>query len=276
MSKGWFVTGASRGFGRIWTEAALARGDRVVATARDAASLTELVDANPDTALAIRLDVTDRAGAFDAAAAAREFLGRIDVVVNNAGFGLFGMVEEITEQQARQQIETNVFGALWVTQAVLPILREQGSGHILQVSSIGGVHAFPGLGLYHASKWALEGFSQSLAAEVAEFGIHVTLIEPTGYATDWAFGSAVRSEPIPDYDDFRERALAARAKVVADRGDPAATAPVILELVDMADPPLRLFLGEGPHDMIKVEYAARLAEWEQYDELSRSAHRLPS
>jgi len=276
MSKGWFVTGASRGFGRIWTEAALARGDRVVATARDAASLTELVDANPDTALAIRLDVTDRAGAFDAAAAAREFLGRIDVVVNNAGFGLFGMVEEITEQQARQQIETNVFGALWVTQAVLPILREQGSGHILQVSSIGGVHAFPGLGLYHASKWALEGFSQSLAAEVAEFGIHVTLIEPTGYATDWAFGSAVRSEPIPDYDDFRERALAARAKVVADRGDPAATAPVILELIDMADPPLRLFLGEGPHDMIKVEYAARLAEWEQYDELSRSAHRLPS
>jgi len=159
---------------------------------------------------------------------------------------------------------------------VLPILREQGSGHILQVSSIGGVHAFPGLGLYHASKWALEGFSQSLAAEVAEFGIHVTLIEPTGYATDWAFGSAVRSEPIPDYDDFRERALAARAKVVADRGDPAATAPVILELIDMADPPLRLFLGEGPHDMIKVEYAARLAEWEQYDELSRSAHRLPS
>lgn len=276
MSKGWFVTGASRGFGRIWTEAALARGDRVVATARDASSLTELVDAYPDTALAIRLDVTDRAGAFDAAAAAREFLGRIDVVVNNAGFGLFGMVEEITEQQARQQIETNVFGALWVTQAVLPILREQGSGHILQVSSIGGVHAFPGLGLYHASKWALEGFSQSLAAEVAEFGIHVTLIEPTGYATDWAFGSAVRSEPIPDYEDFRERALAARAKVVADRGDPAATAPVILELVDMADPPLRLFLGEGPHDMIKVEYAARLAEWEQYDELSRSAHRLPS
>jgi len=276
MSKGWFVTGASRGFGRIWTEAALARGDRVVATARDASSLTELVDAYPDTALAIRLDVTDRAGAFDAAAAAREFLGRIDVVVNNAGFGLFGMVEEITEQQARQQIETNVFGALWVTQAVLPNLREQGSGHILQVSSIGGVHAFPGLGLYHASKWALEGFSQSLAAEVAEFGIHVTLIEPTGYATDWAFGSAVRSEPIPDYEDFRERALAARAKVVADRGDPAATAPVILELVDMADPPLRLFLGEGPHDMIKVEYAARLAEWEQYDELSRSAHRLPS
>jgi NAD(P)-dependent dehydrogenase (short-subunit alcohol dehydrogenase family) len=275
MSKGWFVTGASRGFGRIWVEAALARGDRVVATARDEASLADLVAAYPETALALRLDVTERAAVFAAVSAAHEFLGTIDVVVNNAGFGLFGMIEEITEEQARQQIETNVFGALWVTQAVLPILRAQGSGHILQVSSIGGVHAFPGLGLYHASKWALEGFSQALAAEGAGFGIHVTLVEPTGYATDWAFGSAMRAEPNPVYDEFREQILAARAKVVADRGDPAATAPVILELVDMPNPPLRLFLGEGPHEMIKVEYAARLAEWEQHDELSRSAHRLP-
>jgi NAD(P)-dependent dehydrogenase (short-subunit alcohol dehydrogenase family) len=274
MSKGWFVTGASRGFGRIWTEAALARGDRVVATARDASVLQDLVAIYPDTALAVALDVTDRSAVLDAVGGAHEFLGSIDIVVNNAGFGLFGMVEEITEDQARQQFETNVFGALWVTQAVLPILRAQRSGHILQVSSIGGVQAFPGLGLYNASKWALEAFSQSLAAEVADFGLKVTLIEPTGYATDWAFGSAVRAEPVSAYDDFRERALAARAKVVADRGDPAATAPVVLELVDMVDPPLRLFLGEGPNEMIKVEYAARLAEWEQYDELSRSAHRL--
>jgi NAD(P)-dependent dehydrogenase (short-subunit alcohol dehydrogenase family) len=183
-------------------------------------------------------------------------------------------VEEISEEQARQQVETNVFGALWVTQAALPLLREQGSGRILQVSSIGGVHAFPGLGLYHASKWALEGFSQSLAAEARQFGIFVTLVEPTGYSTDWAFGSAMRADPIAAYDEFRERSLAARAKVVADRGDPLATAPVILELADMPDPPLRLFLGEGPHTMIKAEYAARLAEWEAYDDLSRSAHRI--
>jgi NAD(P)-dependent dehydrogenase (short-subunit alcohol dehydrogenase family) len=273
MSKGWFVTGASRGFGRIWTEAALARGDRVVATARDVATLADFAADYPDSVLPVRLDVTDRVAVNAAVARADEYLDSLDVVVNNAGFGLFGMVEEVSEEQARQQIETNVFGALWVTQAVLPILRSQGSGRILQVSSIGGVHAFPGLGLYHASKWALEGFSQALAAEVAEFGIRVTLIEPTGYATDWAFGSAMRAEPLTAYDGVRERALAARAKVVADRGEPEATAPVILELVDMDDPPLRLFLGEGPHDMIKVEYAARLAEWERYDALSRSAHR---
>ena len=275
MSKGWFVTGSSRGFGRVWVEAALDRGDRVVATARDAAALTGLERDYPGQIHVMDLDVTDREAAFDVIGRAQRFLKTIDVVVNNAGYGLFGMVEEISEEQARAQFETNVFGALWVTQAVLPIMRAQGSGHIIQVSSIGGVHAFPGLGLYNASKWALEGFSQALAAEVADFGIRVTLVEPTGYATDWAFTSAIRVEGLPAYDAFREAALAARAKVIADRGDPLATAPVMLELVDMPNPPLRLFLGEGPHDMIKAEYAKRLAEWEQFDALSRSAHRLP-
>lgn len=274
--KGWFITGASRGFGRIWAQAAAERGDHVVATARDAAALDDLVAAFPDRIHALALDVTDRDAAFAALPQARDLLGSLDVVVNNAGFGLFGMVEEVTEAQARQQMETNVFGALWVTQAALPILREQGSGHLIQVSSIGGVQSFPGLGLYNASKWALEAFSQALAAEVAHFGIHVTLVEPTGYATDWAFGSAMRADGLPAYEDFREKALAARAKVVADRGDPQATAPVILALVDMADPPLRLFLGEGPYPMIQAEYAERLAEWDRHDELSRSAHRLPS
>lgn len=275
MSKGWLVTGSSRGFGRMWVEAALERGDRVVATARDASALTALERDYPGQVHAMDLDVTDRAAVADVVERARHFLKAIDVVVNNAGYGLFGMVEEISEEQARQQFETNVFGALWMTQAVLPIMREQRSGHIVQVSSIGGVQAFPGLGLYNASKWALEGLSQALAAEVADFGIKVTLVEPTGYATDWAFSSAIRVEGLPAYDSFREAAVAARAKVIADRGDPKATAPVILELVDMDNPPLRLFLGEGPHDMIKVEYAKRLAEWEAYDALSRSAHRLP-
>jgi len=274
MSKGWFITGASRGLGRIWATAAAERGDHVVATARDVATLADLLVQYPDRLHALPLDVTDREAAFAAVASAKEILGSLDVVVNNAGFGLFGVIEEVTEEQARQQIETNVFGALWVTQAALPIMREQRSGHLLQVSSIGGVHAFPGLGLYHASKWALEGLSQALAAEVAAFGIHVTLIEPTGYATDWAFGSAVRAEENPAYAELREQVMAARAKVVADRGNPAATAPVILQLVDMDNPPLRLFLGEGPHEMIVAEYSKRLAEWDQYDELSRSAHRL--
>jgi NAD(P)-dependent dehydrogenase (short-subunit alcohol dehydrogenase family) len=276
MTKGWFVTGASRGFGRVWTQAALERGDRVAATARDVSVLDDLVAGFPGQVLALPLDVTDEAAVPAALEAAHAFLGSVDVVVNNAGFGLFGMVEEVSEDQIRQQFETNVFGALWVTRAALPIMREQGSGRIIQVSSIGGVQAFPGLGIYNASKWALEGFSQALAAEVADFGIRVTLVEPTGYATDWAFGSAVRAEGLPAYDGVREKALASRARLAADRGDPLATVPVILALVDMDDPPLRLFLGEGPHDMIRAEYGRRLDEWARFDELSRSAHRLPS
>ena len=183
---------------------------------------------------------------------ARAFLGSIDVVVNNAGYGLFGMLEEITEEQAREQFETNVFGALWVTQAVLPVMREQGSGHLVQVSSIGGVQAFPGLSLYNASKWALEGFSQALSREVSAMGIHVTLVEPTAYATDWAFSSAVRAEELAAYDPVREAVLAARARIVGDRGDPAATAPAILAIVDMDEPPLRFFLGDGPHEGIQI------------------------
>ncbi|MBK9739534.1 MAG: SDR family oxidoreductase [Actinobacteria bacterium] len=272
MSKGWFVTGSSRGLGRVWVEAALERGDRVVATARDVRALDDLVARYGAAILPLPLDVTDKDAAIDSMARAHDFLGSLDVVVNNAGYGLFGMVEEVSEEQARAQLETNVFGALWVTQAALPYLREQGSGHILQVSSIGGVHAFPGLGLYHASKWALEGFSQSLAQEMRPFGIHVTLIEPTGYSTDWAFGSAVRAEPIAAYDELRESMLQARAKVVADRGNPTATADAVLAIVDMDEPPLRLFLGKGPLDMIRVEYAQRLETWEAFDELSRAAH----
>lgn len=275
MAKGWLITGASRGFGRVWARAALERGDSVVLTARDVTAVQDLVDAYPDTALGVAMDVTDRAAVTEGVAAAVAFLPSLDVVVNNAGYGLFGMVEEVTEEQARQQLETNVFGALWVTQAVLPTMREQGSGHIIQVSSIGGVHAFPGLGLYHASKWALEAFSQSLAREVAGMGIHVTLVEPTGYATDWAFSSAVRAEPLAAYDEIRDALNASRAKLAENRGDPEATAEAILTIVDLDEPPLRFFLGEGPHDMIRAEYAARLDEWAQYEGLSRAAHRFP-
>src|SRR3954447_4191994 len=153
MSKVWFITGTSKGFGRIWAEAALERGDRVVATARNADTLTPLVDGYGDNVLALALDVQDKAAIDAAVERAHERFGRLDVVVNNAGYGLFGTIEEVTEQQARDQIETNLFGALWVTKAVLPILRAQGAGHIIQVSTIGGVNAFPGLGMYHASKW---------------------------------------------------------------------------------------------------------------------------
>ena len=162
----WFITGTSKGFGHIWAEAALARGDKVVATARKVASLDAFVARYGSNVLALALDVTDEGGVTSAVKQGQAHFGRLDVIVNNAGYGLFGTIEEVTPAEARAQMETNLFGALWVTKAVLPILREQRSGHIIQVSSIAGVDAFPTLGLYHASKWALEGFSQALAAEV--------------------------------------------------------------------------------------------------------------
>jgi NAD(P)-dependent dehydrogenase (short-subunit alcohol dehydrogenase family) len=271
-SKVWFITGTSKGFGRVWAEAALARGDRVAATARDVKRLAPLVERYGDQVSAIALDVTDKAAVAAAITEAHTRFGRLDVVINNAGYGLFGAIEEVTEEQARAQIETNLFGPLWVTKAALPILREQGSGHIIQVSSIGGVNAFPTLGLYHASKWGLEAFSQSLAAEVKPFGIHVTIIEPTGYSTDWSGPSSVQAEHNPAYDGIREARAKAFAERMGERGDPQATGPAILAVVDAEEPPLRTFFGAGTLDMIRAEYESRLAVWEQWDGLANAAH----
>lgn len=268
MTKTWFITGTSKGFGRIWAEAALERGDHVAATARDVSALDALVATYGDRVLPIELDVTDREADFAAVARAHAHFGSLDIVVNNAGYGLFGTIEEITEQQARDQIETNVFGALWVTQAAIPFLREQGSGHILQVSSIGGISAFPNLGIYNASKWALEGFSQALAAEVAPFGISVTIIEPTAYGTDWAGPSAVHADPLPAYEPLRE-ARKSRPPMVS--GDPQATAEAILAVVDAQEPPLRLFLGKAPIHIATADYERRIADWAAWQDVSDKA-----
>jgi NAD(P)-dependent dehydrogenase (short-subunit alcohol dehydrogenase family) len=265
----WFITGTSRGFGREWAEAALARGERVAGTARDLASVQPLVDAYPDTFLALQLDVADHDADFAAVRTAAEHFGRLDVIVNNAGYGQFGMIEELSEQEVRAQLETNTFGALWITQAALPYLREQGSGHILQVSSIGGISAFPNIGIYNASKWALEGFSQALAQEVAEFGIHVTIIEPGGFTTDWGGASAKHAAPIAAYDAGRERRAQARRGMGGY--DPKDTSAAILAVVDSDEPPLRLFLGAHPLDMAKADYAGRIAEWEKWDAVSVAA-----
>jgi NAD(P)-dependent dehydrogenase (short-subunit alcohol dehydrogenase family) len=267
MSKTWFITGASKGFGREWTEAALDRGDRVAAISRSAGAFDDLITKHPDAILPIQLDVTDREAVFKAVRQAIDHFGALDVVVNNAGYGLFGMVEELTEQQTRDQIDVNLYGPLWVTQAVLPHLRERGSGHIIQVSSIAGVFSLPGLGVYHASKFGLEGFTASLAAEVKDFGIKVTLVEPAGYATDWAGPSAVHAERSPVYDDFR----AAMARPSGRRGDPKATREAILKVVDAEQPPLRIFFGDGPLTVITKEYEARLDEWRRWDDVSRAA-----
>jgi NAD(P)-dependent dehydrogenase (short-subunit alcohol dehydrogenase family) len=269
--KTWFITGTSRGFGREWAIAALERGDKVAATARDVSSLEDLVAKYREAIVPIRLNVTDRGACFAAVKLARDSFGRLDVVVNNAGYGQFGMVEEISEPEIRAQLETNLLGALWVTQAALPWLRDQGSGHIIQVSSIGGISAFMNTGAYHASKWGLEGLSQSLAQEVAGFGIKVTLIEPGGYATDWAGSSARHATPMPAYDGVREQAARQRAGRIPAPGDPAATRDAVLRLVDAPNPPLRLFLGEMPLSVATTDYASRLATWREWQPVAAAA-----
>jgi len=270
--KTWFITGCSRGFGREWAMAALERGDRVAATARDLSTLDDLVTKYGDAVLPLQLDVTDRDADFAAVVRAHAHFGRLDIVVNNAGYGQFGFVEELSEQDFRDQMETNVFGAMWVTQAALPLLREQGSGHIVQVSSIGGISAFPNIGAYHASKWALEGFSQALAQEVAEFGIHVTLVEPGGFATDWAGPSSRHADPLPAYDEARRRADEWRqTRNSAGPGDPTASARAILEVVDADEPPLRVFFGLTPLGTARADYEARLANWEKWQRVAELA-----
>jgi len=269
--KVWFITGTSRGFGREWAIAALERGDQVAATARNTATLADLVDKYGDAVVPIQLDVTDRDADFAAVKQARDHFGRLDIVVNNAGYGQFGFVEEVSEQDARDQIETNVFGALWVTQAALPYLRDQRSGHIIQVSSIGGIVAFPNVGIYHASKWALEGFSQALAQEVASLGIHVTLIEPAGYSTDWAGSSSRSADRLPAYAEVHAATDAVRQQRWSAPGDPKASAAALLKVVDAEEPPLRVFFGEAPLGLAKADYESRLRTWEQWQPVAELA-----
>ncbi|MGP3961400.1 SDR family NAD(P)-dependent oxidoreductase [Nonomuraea sp. 3N208] len=269
MSKTWFITGASRGFGRAFTAAALERGDRVAATARNLTTLDDLAAKYGADLLPLQLDVTSRAAATQAIRRAHVEFGRLDVVVNNAGYGHFGMVEELSEDDLRDQVEANLFGAVWVTQAAVPLMRAQGSGHIVQLSSIGGVGAFTNLGAYHASKWALEGISESLALEVAAFGIKVTLVEPGGFATDWAGASARRSQALPEYDGVREAAAARRS--AQPPGSPDAAAGALLEVVDADEPPLRVLFGAAAPGIVTGIYERRLTEWKQWERLAHEA-----
>lgn len=270
MSKTIFITGASRGFGKIWAEAFLKRGDLVAATARDLSHLDDLVQKYGDKVLPIQLDVNNRKAGFAAIRQAKDYFGHIDVLINNAGYGLFGAIEETSEQEARDQIETNVFGLLWLTQAVVPIMREQGFGHIINLSSVLGVVTAPNLGLYNASKFAVEGISETLAAEIKQFGIRVTLLEPNGFATDWGGASAIHTTPIPVYDQLKEDF---KANLTEDFfGHPTATTEAILQLVDAENPPMRMFLGKIALPWVKQVYESRLAEWEEWNEVASAAH----
>lgn len=270
MSKVWFVTGASKGFGREFVLAALERGDKVAATARNIDTLSDLVEKYGKKAiLPLQLDVTDRDQVFAAVEEAHDTFNRIDVVINNAGYGLFGTVEEITEQQLRDQLETNLFGVLNVTQAVLPILRDQKSGHIIQISTIGGVAAFPNLGGYHASKWALEGLTESLAQEVAGFGIKVTLVEPGGFDTDWSSTSATVADALPAYKPLHDAMAERMSSSVSPK--PVGFGSAILKVVDAEKAPLRVFFGEQPTQIAPHIYQQRLAEWAEWAPVSREA-----
>ncbi|MEU3598279.1 SDR family oxidoreductase [Streptomyces sp. NPDC006798] len=267
----WFITGASRGLGRAFTEAALAAGDRVVAAARDIGPLDELTTAHGERRLlALPLDVTDRTAVIAAVDRAVDHFGRLDVVVNNAGYLAMGMIEEFTEEQARAQLDTNFFGALWVSQAVLPHLRARRSGHIVQISSIGALGGFPLTGLYSASKFALEGLSESLAAEAARFGVRVTLVEPGGYWTGLYTKGLTMTEPLDAYAELRTELHEQFAEGSRD-SLPELAADAVMKLVASDDPPLRLLLGSLAFDIAMTTTEARLETWRAWEATSRAA-----
>jgi NAD(P)-dependent dehydrogenase (short-subunit alcohol dehydrogenase family) len=264
----WFITGASRGLGRAFAAAALERGDRVAATARRIVDLGDLVADFGERILPLQLDVTDRDADFAAVTRAHEHFGRLDVVVNNAGYGHVGAFEELTAEELRNQLEVNLFGTVWVTQAALPFLRNQGSGHIVQISSIGGVVSFPHLSAYHASKWALEGMTESLAIEVKRFGIKTTLVEPGAFDTDSEGSSARHSVPMPEYDFLR--AATAEPYNGETPGDPHAAARALLQIVDAEKPPQRVLFGPTAHGLAIRMYERRLELWRDWAWLSQN------
>jgi len=267
-SKVWFITGASRGFGRIWAEAALKRGDKVTATARKLEDIADLKNRFGEAVLPLALDVTDSEQVPQVVQQAYKHFDRLDVLVNNAGTSLFAATEEATDEQIRNLFDANYIGMVRVLRAALPLLRKQGSGHILGVSSGLGITALPLIGFYCATKWAVEALHESLAQEVTPFGIKVTVVEPGAYATE--FGkSAQIADALEPYAEFRKQFLTRLANL--ERGDPEATAEAVLKLVDTNDPPLRLGLGSSILPRAREAYAARLATWEAWEDVSNAA-----
>ena len=268
MKKTWFITGASRGFGRIWAEAALKRGDQVTATARKLADVAALKKQFGEAVLPLALDVTNPEQVQPAVQQAYAHFGKLDVLVNNAGTSLLAATEEASDEQIRDLFDTNYIGMVRVLRAALPLLRKQGSGHILGVSSGQGIAALPLIGFYSATKWAVEALHESLAQEVRAFGIRVTLVEPGAYATD--FGkSATIADVLGPYADFRKQFLMRLANL--ESGDPEATAEAVLKLVDADDPPLRLGLGNTILPRARAAYSERLATWEAWEDVSNAA-----
>ncbi|QBS40555.1 SDR family NAD(P)-dependent oxidoreductase [Nocardia sp. CS682] len=271
MTRTWLITGANRGLGRAFTLAALAEGDRVVATARDPRSMADLAQ---DRLTVLPLDVRGREDVIATVNKAFALMGTIDVIVNNAGYGLVGAIEELSEPQIRDQMDTNFYGALWVSQAAVPHLRAQGSGHIVQISTVGAVGSLPLFGMYNASKWALEGFSASLADELRPFGIAVTLAQMGGFDTDWAKTSMQFGTALPAYEQVRTAILG-----MPDYPDPSAPPPAtdyesewqeaapevgaagLIELVNMPNPPVRKIIGPGAQQMVSMALEHRRQDY---------------
>ena len=274
MKKTWFITGASRGLGRIWAEAALSRGDKVAATARKLEDVADLKERFGDAMLPLALDVTDAEQVRQVVAQAHAHFGRLDVVVNNAGYSLVGTVEEASEADIRALFDTNYFGTIRVIQAALPLLRGQGSGHIIGVSSGLGIVPMPLIGFYCSSKAAIESLHESLEQEVKAFGIKVTLIEPGAYATEFSSASSLkRADSLEIYDGLRQQIFGNLSG--EKRGDPQATAEAVLQLVDAPEPPLRFILGNQNLPQARAAYAERLATWEAWAEVSNAAQGEP-
>ncbi|MFP9114712.1 SDR family NAD(P)-dependent oxidoreductase [Flavobacterium sp. RHBU_3] len=269
-TKVWFITGASRGFGRIWAEAALKRGDKVAATARKLESIAVLNEQFGDNVLTLELDVTNAAQAKEAVEKAYAHFGRLDVVLNNAGYSLVGTIEEASAADVKAMYDTNIFGALSVIQAALPLLRQQGYGHILGTSSNLGHVTLPVIGYYASSKWAFEAIHESLALEVKDFNIKVTIIEPGAYATEFGSQESLKFAPGMDiYNDFKNNFFQQLQDL--ERGNPEFTPAGLFAAVDAENPPLRLSLGSNNLPWVRGAYASRMAEWEAWEDVAVAA-----
>ncbi|SDE04599.1 NADP-dependent 3-hydroxy acid dehydrogenase YdfG [Mucilaginibacter pineti] len=269
-SKIWFITGTSRGFGRVWADAALKRGDKVAATARNLASIADLQEKYGANVLTLELDVTRPDQVKTAVEQAHTHFGRLDIVLNNAGYSLVGTIEEASADNVRALYETNIFGTLAVIQAALPLLRQQGGGHILGVSSGLGHVTMPVIGYYCSSKWAFEAIHESLAAEVKAFGIKVTIIEPGAYATEFGSQDSLKfASGLDIYADFKKQFVESLKDM--ERGDPDATPQALFQIVDAENPPLRFNLGSHNLSWMRAAYAERLAIWEAWQPVSASA-----
>lgn len=269
-NKIWFITGASRGFGRVWTEAALKRGDRVAATARSLESIADFKKRYGENVLTLELDVTNAEQAKSAVQQAHAHFGRLDVVLNNAGYSLVGMIEEAEADEVRAMYETNIFGTLSVIKAALPLLRSQGGGHIVGVSSTLGHVTMPLIGYYCSSKWAFEAIHESLALEVKGWGINVSIIEPGAYATEFGSAQSLKlAAGLDIYNGLRDEIMS--GITAFEKGVPEATAEAVLKLVDAENPPLRLFLGSHALPWVRSAYADRLKVWEEWESVSNSA-----